>query len=100
MSATTPEDDARARLQRLVATAEAIDAELGAILDALPLEDAAIADEMDDCLRPHSLAYYRRSMVECILADDMKPLREDLQRVAGMTAEELERLWKAEHGLS
>ena len=99
MSATSPEDDARARLERLLAAAEAIDAELGAIRDALPVETTAVAEEMEDELRPQSLVHYQRSMIECILADDLEPLREDLQRVAGMTAGELERMWKAERGL-
>jgi hypothetical protein len=94
--ATPSKQRKHAGLARLVARVEAIEAELRAMLEALPAAREE-RDEAEDSWRPRSLAEYRRAMIECILTDDVEPLREDLQRAAGMTTEELKRQWPTGH---
>lgn len=97
-AADAAKTEAQARLEVVLGSVDEVAAELAAILATLPAVGDEAAEAMEEGSRPQSLAHHLQATIECLQVDHLTPLRQDLERLAGMTAEELVRRWEEERG--
>jgi hypothetical protein len=84
---------AQQQCRAVLAKVVELEREIAEIFASLPEMAETELNAMCERQRPQSLLFFIHGMLACIQDDDVRPLRESLERLVNKTAEDLEREW-------